>query len=293
MGQAPVAPDNPRRSKHHDGVADLFAPQSNKRVQIFGKDAHRPRGDAFHEESIAIGGLLRRLITTSHESSSGKLDEPSFYVVREGQSNVSGSAGVQSSKLVTGPKAPVGRRHNMKAMARGHRLTPLVAMVAGFALLVGTYAWAQSGSGPIAPKAGQAVQKAPQAPAQKPLDQSSIRVRVDLVNAPVVVRDSKGELVLDLTQNDFHIFDNGVEQKLEGFDIGGAPLSVVIVMETSSRIDALLPAIRKTGVLFTETVVGESGDAAVIGYDDQVNHLQDFTADHDAIEKTINNLKSG
>ena len=181
----------------------------------------------------------------------------------------------------------------MKAMARGHRLTPLVAMVAGFALLVGTYAWAQSGSGPIAPKAGQAVQKAPQAPAQKSLDQSSIRVRVDLVNAPVVVRDSKGELVLDLTQNDFHIFDNGVEQKLEGFDIGGAPLSVVIVMETSSRIDALLPAIRKTGVLFTETVVGESGDAAVIGYDDQVNHLQDFTADHDAIEKTINNLKSG
>jgi VWFA-related protein len=181
----------------------------------------------------------------------------------------------------------------MTAMARGHRLTPLAATVAGFALLAGTYAWAQSGSGPIAPKAGQAVQKAPQTPAQKSLDQSSIRVRVDLVNAPVVVRDSKGELVLDLTDKDFHIFDNGVEQKLEGFDIGGAPLSVVIVMETSSRIDALLPAIRKTGVLFTETVVGESGDAAVIGYDDQVNHLQDFTADHDAIEKTINNLKPG
>ncbi len=68
--------------------------------------------------------------------------------------------------------------------------------------------------------------------------------------------------------------------------MGGAPLSVVIVMETSSRIDALLPAVRRTGILFTETVVGENGDAAVIGYDDQVNHLQDFTSDHDAIEKT-------
>ncbi len=165
----------------------------------------------------------------------------------------------------------------MKAMTRGHKITPLVAGVAGFALLAGTYALAQAPSGPIPPTPGQAVQKAPQSPSQKPLDQSSIRVRVDLVNAPVVVRDAKGELVLDLAEKDFHIFDNGVEQKLEGFDMGGAPLSVVIVMETSSRIQALLPALRKTGVLFTETVVGENGDAAVIGYDDQVNHLQDFT----------------
>src|ERR1700681_3043343 len=110
MGQGPVAPDNPRRSKHHYGVADLFAPQSNKRVEIFGKDAHRPRGDAFHKESIAVGGLLRRLIPTSHESSRGKLDEPSFYVVREGQSNVSGSGSGQSIKHIQRAKAPVGGR---------------------------------------------------------------------------------------------------------------------------------------------------------------------------------------
>src|SRR3984893_18872692 len=97
----------------------------------------------------------------------------------------------------------------MKAMARGYRLSPLVAMVAGSTLLVGTYAWAQSGSGPIAPKAGQAVQKAPQTPAQKSLDQSSIRVRVDLVNAPVVVRDSKGELVLDLNEKHIRLVHNG------------------------------------------------------------------------------------
>ena len=39
--------------------------------------------------------------------------------------------------------------------------------------------------------------------------------------------------------------------------------------------------------------MGETGDAAVIGYDDQVNHLQDFTSDHDAIEKSITNLNQG
>lgn len=168
----------------------------------------------------------------------------------------------------------------------------LTAILAGFALVTATVVLAQGFSGPIAPKPGQAVQKPPQGTQQKPLDQS-IRVRVNLVNTQVVVRDTRGELVLDLDEGNFRVFDNGVRQKLEGFDVGGGPLSVVIVMETSSRIQPLFPALRRTGVLFTETVVGENGDAAVIGFDDQVNHLQDFTSDHDAIDKCISNLQPG
>jgi VWFA-related protein len=129
--------------------------------------------------------------------------------------------------------------------------------------------------------------------AQKPQDQSQIRVRVDVVDTPVVVRNAKGELVLDLTEKSFRILDGDKVQKIEGFDIGGAPLSVAIVVETSSRIEALLPSIRRTGVLFTQTVLGEGDDAAVIGYNDQVDHLLDFTANREAIDKTVGNLQMG
>ena len=180
----------------------------------------------------------------------------------------------------------------MNVTARTQRIRVQTAILAGLTLFATKLALPQAPSGPLAPKPGQAIQKGPPQSAQKPLDQS-IRVRVDLVTAPVVVRNGQGELVLDLVEKNFRIFDNGVEQKLEAFDMGGAPLSVVVVMETSSRIEALFPALRRTGVLFTETVVGENGDAAVIGYDDQVNHLQDFTSDHDAIDKAIANLKPG
>ena len=179
----------------------------------------------------------------------------------------------------------------MSIIGRGRSTRVRTATLAGLALSTAYLAVAQT-SGPIAPKPGQTVQKAPPGTPQKPADQS-IRVRVNLVNAPVVVRDAQGELVLDLVEQNFRIFDNGVQQKLEGFDMGGGPLSVVIVMETSSRIEALFPALRRTGVLFTETVVGENGDAAVIGYDDEVNHLQDFTSDHDAVDKVIANLRPG
>jgi VWFA-related protein len=177
----------------------------------------------------------------------------------------------------------------MNANPWGQRTRVCALILAGFAVVAATpLARAQSPSGPIAPRPGQPAQKPP----QQQLDQS-IRVRVNLVNAPVVVRNGQGELVLNLLENNFRVYDNGVQQKLEGFDLGGAPLSVVVVMETSSRIQALFPALRRTGILFTQTVIGENGDAAVIGYDDQVNHLQDFTSDHDAIEKVITDMKPG
>jgi VWFA-related protein len=141
---------------------------------------------------------------------------------------------------------------------------------------------AQAPVGPIQPQ-----------PLQQPPLRPNIRVNVALVSTPVVVDNSKGEEVLDLNQNEFRVFDNGVQQKVVNFDLGGEPVSAAIVMETSSRVQALLPEIRKTGILFTQTVLGADGDAKVIGYNDEVDQLLKFTADHDAIEKAITNLPQG
>ena len=142
----------------------------------------------------------------------------------------------------------------------------------------------QGTQGPIAPKPGAAAQQVPDIP---------IRVRVALVNAPVAVTDSKGELILDLKQIDFHVFDHSVAQTIGGFDLGGEPLSAVLVFETSSRIAPLLPAVQKSAIVFTQTVIGPSGDAAVLGYNDRVDTLLPFTADRDRIEKTIGTLAAG
>jgi VWFA-related protein len=124
-------------------------------------------------------------------------------------------------------------------------------------------------------------------------DQSTIRAYVSLVSTPVVVLNAKGELVTDLSEQDLRVFDNGVRQTLEAFEIGGPPLSLVIVVENSSRIGALLPALRRTGVLFTQTMLGEDGEAAVIGYNDEVVKLLDFTVDDSAIEKALVDLQPG
>jgi VWFA-related protein len=122
----------------------------------------------------------------------------------------------------------------------------------------------------------------------------AIRARVSEVSAPVVVRDSHtGEMILDLTEKEFHLFDNGTEQKINHFDLGGEPLSIVLAVETSSHVRPMLPAIRKAGIVFTQTVMGKTAEAAVLGYDDKVDVLEPFTMEPDEVEDAINHLQAG
>jgi VWFA-related protein len=169
----------------------------------------------------------------------------------------------------------------MKQIA-GHCALLLAVLLAGAGALR-----AQAPEGPMAPRPGQPVQQVP------PNTQAKLKVQVALVNMPVTVRNAKGDMVNDLDAKDFRITDNGVEQKISHFDLGGDPLSLVILIETSSRIEPLMPGMRKTGILFTQTVMGPEGEAAVVGFNDAVDKLQDFTSDGDTIENVVANLKTG
>jgi VWFA-related protein len=152
--------------------------------------------------------------------------------------------------------------------------------------LAGAAVRAQAPSGPIPPKPGVAVQQAPK-------EMPKVKVQVTLVNTPVTVRDARGGMVHNLEQHDFQITDNGVAQQISHFDLGGDPISLVILLETSSRIEPLAPQMRKTGILFTQTVMGPNGEAAVVGFNDSVDKLQDFTSNSDAIENTVAHLGLG
>jgi VWFA-related protein len=150
-----------------------------------------------------------------------------------------------------------------------------------------TPARAQAPSGPIPPKPGVEVQQPPS------VAQATVKVRVALVNMPVTVRDGRGEMVHDLEARDFQVTDSGVAQRIAHFDLGGDPVSMVILLQTSSRIEPILPQVRKTGILFTQTVMGPTGEAAVVTFNDSVDKLQDFTANADLIENCFAHLGPG
>ena len=83
------------------------------------------------------------------------------------------------------------------------------------ALLFAVPGRGQAPAGPITPQPGVTVQIAPTAP--------TIKLRSILVNTPVTVRDASGEMVHTLEAKDFRVTDNGVEQKITHFDLGGDP----------------------------------------------------------------------
>jgi VWFA-related protein len=153
-----------------------------------------------------------------------------------------------------------------------------------FSVLAGASARAQAPVGPLPPKPGTEIQQPPK---------NVIKVQVALVNTPVTVRDARGAMVHNLEASDFQVTDNGVAQKISHFDLGGDPISLVILMETSSRIEPLAPEMRKTGILFTQTVMGASGEAAVVGFNDSIDKLQDFTTNGDLIESAVANFQVG
>jgi len=164
-------------------------------------------------------------------------------------------------------------------------MTRRLALLAFFDLLaIFPAARAQAPTGPITPQPGTPVQQAPL--------QTKIVTQVSLVNTPATVRDARGQMVDTLAAGDFQVTDNGVPQKITHFDLGGDPLSLVFLVETSSRIAPLIPQLNKVGILLTETVMGPGGEAAVLGFNDSVDKLQDFTSDHDAVEKVFSKLKN-
>lgn len=144
---------------------------------------------------------------------------------------------------------------------------------------------AQAPEGPMTPQPGVEIQKVPA--------ESRFKLHSVLVNTPVTVRNAEGEMVHNLEAANFRIRDNGVEQKITHFDLGGDPISLVVVVETSSRIDPLLPELRKTGVLLTQAVAGPTGEIAMVGFDEEVKKLQDFTTSADRIERAMSRIDSG
>jgi VWFA-related protein len=191
----------------------------------------------------------------------------------------------------TGSKIDVTQEtdHFSRPQANGIRLTrrrtlTSLAALAGI-LVLATGAHSQgSQARPTGPAPENATQQPPEA---------TIHLRVALVNAPVVVTDTNGEPVLDLEKSSFRVLDNGVEQTIEALDLGGEPLSVVFVFETSSCVAPVLSTVRKSAVVFTQTIVGPSGEAAILSYDSTSQRLLPFTTEHEKLEETISSLKAG
>ncbi len=125
---------------------------------------------------------------------------------------------------------------------------------------------------------------------EEPLAQ--FRTTVDVVVAPVVVRDRDGNYVHGLQPSDFRLFDNGKEQNIQ-VDVAYQPISLVIAVQANSNVEAVLPKIKKIGSMIQPLIIGEQGEAAVLAFDHRLDVKQDFTNDPEKISAALEKIRPG
>jgi Ca-activated chloride channel family protein len=79
--------------------------------------------------------------------------------------------------------------------------------------------------------------------------ESSIRLDVKMVMIPANVTDRDDRPIMDLHRENFHVFEDAVEQKIESFSIDQAPVSLGIVFDASgsmrNKIDESFSAVEQ------------------------------------------------
>src|SRR5688572_4791818 len=115
---------------------------------------------------------------------------------------------------------------------------------------------------------------------------------VDLVHLHVTVTDGQDHSVTGLREQDFAVFEDGVPQQVALFSGEGAPLSVLLMIDSSGSMDEMLPAAR----LAAERVLAvlRPGDRArVVAFNSRDSVLQDFTEDRQALSSALARITAG
>jgi VWFA-related protein len=126
---------------------------------------------------------------------------------------------------------------------------------------------------------------------------SHIRVRVEVVNVPVTVLNKRGQPVIDLTKDDFEVYEDGVKQEIRYFNRETqTPLHMGIILDTSNSARRQLTFEKDAATEFAFTILqGRSSKNLIFlqTFDSTSSIVQDFTNDPDLLNEKILDLKAG
>ena len=120
----------------------------------------------------------------------------------------------------------------------------------------------------------------------------TFRADTNLVVIPVSVTDTVNRFVLGLQKEDFHLFEDGVEQKVAHFSGEDAPLSVGLVFDESGSMDYKLRTSRDAATQFL-TALNAADEAFLVEFGDTAKVSVGFTARTEEIQSVLKNVQPG
>jgi len=105
------------------------------------------------------------------------------------------------------------------------------------------------------------------------------KAAVERVALTVVVRDSKGKLVKDLTARDFELVDSGRTKPLIGVWSEPSPASVAILMDSSGSMATKMERARATAEAFIAGLQPGIDEVALYSFDTELKEVRPFSKD--------------
>ena len=124
------------------------------------------------------------------------------------------------------------------------------------------------------------------------LDETAIKVDTNLITIPVSVFDRNGLYIPNLQQNDFKIFEEGVEQDIAYFGTSDKPFFVVLLLDTSSSTRYRIDEIRAGAKAFVDQLKLQDR-VMVVEFNERVRVLAEPTNDRQAIFRGIDRADFG
>jgi VWFA-related protein len=132
------------------------------------------------------------------------------------------------------------------------------------------------------------------APARDSGKQATPTISVDsrLVNIPVVVRNDKGALLLNLKKEDFSLLVDGKQQTIRYFDLDqDLPLTLGLLVDTSGSVRNQIDEERTASEAFLDDMLtGKEDKAFVIQFARTVELLQDLTGSRPKLQAALQQL---
>ncbi|HYY56443.1 MAG TPA: VWA domain-containing protein [Pyrinomonadaceae bacterium] len=119
-----------------------------------------------------------------------------------------------------------------------------------------------------------------------------VRVNTTLVTVPVTVMDRAGKYVPDLRQENFRIFEDGVEQEVKYFASVEKPFTVALVIDTSGSTRFKMEEIQDAALAFIDQLRPDDR-VLVVSFNDDVKVLAEATNDRNTLRNAIRRTRTG
>jgi VWFA-related protein len=123
---------------------------------------------------------------------------------------------------------------------------------------------------------------------------SDLRVQSTVVLVPALVKDAEGHVVYGLTQKDFVVDDDGVEQTIHLDDSAESePASVVVAIQTGRRAWREFSRMRGIGPMLIPVFNQLRSRVALVEFDRHVTLVEDFSDDENPFLEDLKGLQAG